>query len=169
MVHPHVHDHEVHVREVPIPGRGRLFDLSLGSGERVSIDVDPDSGERTLSITPSGVDEPVVSVRCSVPEATTLAALLAGVRFVVEDDDHQPVDAANLRTVTLGAGSPAVGQRVADLVVPDPDDAVVIAVIRDDTRDLVETDPDRPCQPGDRLVLVGRPGSMSRLVRYLTG
>jgi K+/H+ antiporter YhaU regulatory subunit KhtT len=45
----------------------------------------------------------------------------------------------------------------------------VIAVIRDDTDDLIETDPDRPCQAGDRLVIVGRPGSMSRMVEQLIG
>jgi Trk K+ transport system NAD-binding subunit len=99
-----------------------------------------------------------------------LAALLSGIRFVIQQpEEHQPVDAANLRTVTLPAGSPALGLRLHDLDVLDSIDARVIAVIRDDTDDLIETDPERPCEAGDRLVVVGRPGSMSALVRRLTG
>jgi Trk K+ transport system NAD-binding subunit len=99
-----------------------------------------------------------------------LAALLSGIRFVIEQpEDRQPVDAANLRTVTLPAASPAIGLRLHDLEVPDSIDAQVIAVIRDDTDDLIETDPERTCRAGDRLVIVGRPGSMSALVQRLTG
>ena len=52
---------------------------------------------------------------------------------------------------------------------PIPIRHAVIAVIRDDTADLIEDDPDRPCQAGDRLVLVGRPGSMTVLVQHLIG
>lgn len=102
-------------------------------------------------------------------ESTTLAALLSGIRFSVQEEPRAPVNAANLRTITLPAGAPAVGRRLEELDVPDADEARVIAVIRDDTADLIEDDPDRPCQVGDRLVLVGRPGSMHTLVEYLLG
>lgn len=170
-MHPDpAHSDEVHVREHPLPGSARLYHLTLSDGATISVSTGVSSTDRMLAITTPDADEPVVEVRCSAPEATTLSALLSGIRFVVRPhEDDAPVDAANLRTVTLGAGSPAVGLRLHDLAVPDPDDARVIAVIRDDTDDLLEDDADRPCQPGDRLVLVGRPGSMSQLVRFLIG
>jgi TrkA domain protein len=164
------HDHEVHVREHPLPGNARMFSLTLADGNTVTISTSGESTARSLEVTPPGSDESVVSVHFDAAESTTMAALLSGIRFVIQQpEDHQPVDAANLRTVTLPAGSPAVGKRLHDLDVPDSIDAQVIAVIRDDTDDLIETDPERACRAGDRLVIVGRPGSMSALVRRLTG
>ena len=158
------------MREHPLPGNARMFCMTLADGTTVTLSTEAASTDRTLEVTPPDADESVVSVHFSAAESTTLAALLSGIRFVIEQPvQHQPVDAANLRTVTLPAGSPAVGKRLHDLDVPDSIDAQVIAVIRDDTDDLIETDPERPCQPGDRLVIVGRPGSMSALVQRLTG
>lgn len=164
------HDHEVHVREHPLPGNARMFCMTLADGTILTLSTSSGSTDRTLEVTPPYSDEAVVAVHFNAAESTTLAALLSGIRFVIQQpEEHQPVDAANLRTVTLPAGSPAVGLRLHDLDVPESIDARVIAVIRDDTDDLIETDPDRPCQPGDRLVIVGRPGSMSDMVRRLTG
>jgi hypothetical protein len=37
------------------------------------------------------------------------------------------------------------------------------------TDDPIETDMERPCRAGDRFILVGRPRSMSTLVKYLLG
>jgi K+/H+ antiporter YhaU regulatory subunit KhtT len=144
--------------------------VTLADGTLVSIGTDPAEPGASLSLTPATADEAVCTVRCSAAEATTLAALLSGVRFVVHTEHEvSPTSAANLRTVTLPAGSPAVGRTISEIEVPHPDDAQVIAVIRDDTPQLLESDPARTCQPGDRLVIVGRPGSMTELVRHLLG
>jgi K+/H+ antiporter YhaU regulatory subunit KhtT len=165
------HDHEVHVREQPLPGNARLFHLTLPDGTLLTISTDNEKPGRTFSITPPEKTEAAATVELSDAEATTLAALLSGIRFVIRkpDDEQQPLDAANLRTITLPAGSPAIGHRLHDLEMPDPERARVIAVIRDDTDDLIETDEDRPCSPGDRLVLIGRPGAIDALARHLLG
>ncbi len=164
------HDHEVHVRELPLPGNARMFCMTLADGTTVTLSTTAGSTDRTLEVTPPDSDESVVAVHFNAAESTTLAALLSGIRFVIQEpEEAQPIDAANLRTVTLPAGSPVIGKRLHDLDVPDSIDAQVIAVIRDDTDDLIETDPERPCEVGDRLVIVGRPGSMSALVQRLTG
>jgi K+/H+ antiporter YhaU regulatory subunit KhtT len=164
----HSHDEEVHVREHPFPGTGRLWTVTLTNGIQLTVVAGPDTG-RQLGISLPGAEEPVVNVEMTGVESTTVAALLSGIRFVVEQPDAVPVNAANLRTVALPAGARAVGLRLDELDVPEPDQARVIAVIRDDTPDLLEDDPERPCEPGDRLVLVGRPGSMSTLVDHLIG
>ena len=165
----HSADDEVHVREHPLPGNARLFTVALASGAELTIVTEPSSNGRLLAVTTHGDDEPVVKVRMTGVESTTVSALLSGIRFVIDQPDHVPVNAANLRTVTLPAGAHAVGRRLDELSGPDDDQARVIAVIRDDTADLIEDDPERPCQAGDRLVLVGRPGSMSALVEHLLG
>jgi K+/H+ antiporter YhaU regulatory subunit KhtT len=165
----HSPEDEVHVREHPLPGAARMFTVTLATGAELTIVTEPISTGRQLAITLPGADEPVVNVHMTGVESTTVAALLSGIRFVIDHPDQGPVNAANLRTVTLPAGACAVGLRLDELHGPDPDQARVIAVIRDDTADLIEDDPERPCQPGDRLVLVGRPGSMTALVHHLLG
>lgn len=161
---------EVQVREHPLPGRARLFSLTLGDGTTLTIALDPDEQQRQLSVTPADRDEPVATIRMRDVEATTLAALLSGVRFAVDvSADQQPAHAVNLRTVTIGAGSPAVGRRPDEISPPGSTNAAVIAVIRDDTPELVEQDPERACQPGDRLVLVGRPSALGELATFLLG
>ncbi len=164
----HSPEDEVHVREHPFPGSGRVWTVTLATGLQLTIGADADGTRRHLAVTQPGEDEPAVATDMTGVESTTVAALLSGIRFVVQDD-AVPVNAANLRTVALPAGVWAVGRRLDELVGPEPDEARVIAVIRDDTPDLLEDDPERPCEPGDRLVLVGRPGSMKALVEHLLG
>lgn len=161
---------EVHVREHPMPGNAQLFELTLANGSRLTVATEPQASTRELSITLLGHDEPAASVTLRDAEATTLAALLSGIRLVIERlPPDETDDIATLHTLAIGASSPAVGRRLDQIGVPSPDDATVIAVIRDDTPDLVEQEDQRPCQPGDRLVLVGRPDPLRELIRYLLG
>jgi uncharacterized protein with PhoU and TrkA domain len=62
-----------------------------------------------------------------------------------------------------------LSRRLHDFAAPTTTAPRVIAVIRDDTDDLFETDMERLCCAGDRLILVGRPGSVSTLVTHLLG
>lgn len=158
---------DIHLREQGLPGGRRLFSVTLADGTLVSVVVDAAANTRELTITPPGSDTVAGRFVCGEAEATAIAAILSGVRFVV--DEEQPVHAVNLRTVTIGPSSPAVGRRLGEIEVPAPEDARVIAVIQDDAPDLIDQDPERLCRPGDRLVIVGRPGVMSSLVRHLLG
>jgi len=162
----------VRVREHRLPHGGRLFSVTLSDGTLISIDLEPASATRRLSVTPPGGDTATARVTFRDQEATVVAAILSGMRFVVEGyeeyGDH-PVRAINLRTVTIGPASPAVGRRLAELEGPVPGEAQVIGVIREETPDLIERDPSLTCQPGDRLVVVGKPGAMTRIVRFLLG
>lgn len=136
----------------------------------MSVVVDAHSDDRELTVVEPGRDEPTVSIRLGEAQAVTLATLLSGARFVFDDGPPQePVSGVHVQTVVVGAASPAVGRMVADIAAPDPEQARVLAVIRDDTPDLLEDDTARPCQPGDRLVLAGRPGPLDELRRFLTG
>jgi K+/H+ antiporter YhaU regulatory subunit KhtT len=161
---------DVNVREQRIPGVGRLYQLPLGDGWMVSVVVDARSGERELDITSPEHDRPDLKVHLSEAHAVTLAALLSGVRFVFESEpQHAPAGGVHVETVVIGAGSPAAGRTVDEIEVPDAEAARVLAVIRDDTPDLIEDDTTRVCQPGDRLVLAGRPVPLEELRSYLAG
>jgi K+/H+ antiporter YhaU regulatory subunit KhtT len=160
---------DVHVTEHPVPGPGQLFHLELSDGSVVALVVEP-SGRRELSITLTGEDEVSRAVALTEAEALALGALLSGVHFVIERrTESLAVDAVDVRTMTVGRRSPAVGRRLAELDVPNREAADVIAVVRDDTPELIEDDKVRVCEPGDRLVLIGRPAALEQLCRFLAG
>ena len=157
----------VNVREHPVPGPARLFEIALadGSSLRISTDVDGEASE--LGIVAPGSDEAAAVVRLTGAEASTLSSLLSGIRLVVRTYDRAPREAASTRTITIREGSPVVGLPFDQIELPDPDEARVVAVIRDDTPRLLEEDPRGRCEVGDRLVLVGRHPALDRLVARL--
>jgi len=161
---------EVHVREHPLPGSARLFELTLAGGTVLQIFTESDSSDSHLAVLPPDADTPVANLRFSKAEAVTLSSLISGVKFVVRTHEGtDAADAAGPSTVKLRASSPAVGRTLQEIEVPEPDQAHVLAVIRDDTKQLLEGDVERRCKVGDRLVLVGRPDALARLVRFLQG
>lgn len=166
-------DQQVHIREHPVPGVGRAYEMPVGDGCVLTLGIDARTGERTLSALRHGEDEPALVLRLDEAQALTLATLMGGVR--VEVEATAPRDAVQIDTVVVGAGSPVAGRTLAELELattpglPDPDDARIIAVIRDDTPELFEADPARPCRPGDRLVLAGRPAALDQLRHWLVG
>ncbi|MCY7324624.1 MAG: TrkA C-terminal domain-containing protein [Microbacteriaceae bacterium] len=161
---------EVHVREHPLPGSARFFELTLAGGTVLQIFTESDSSDSHLAVLPPDADTPVVNLRLSKAEAIILSSLISGVKFVVRaHEGADTADAAGPSTVKLRAASPAVGKTLQEIEVPEPAQAHVLAVIRDDTEELLEGDVERPCQVGDRLVVVGRPDALARLVRYLHG
>lgn len=157
----------VNVREHPVPGPARLFEIALadGSSLRISTDVDGDASE--LGIIPAGADEAAAVVRLTGAEASTVSSLLSGVRLVVRTYDRAPREGASTRTITIRDDSPVVGTPFDEIELPDPDEARVVAVIRDGTPQLLEEDPRARCEVGDRLVLVGRHPALDRLVARL--
>lgn len=73
------------------------------------------------------------------------------------------------RVLTVGPVSPLVGQRISEVALPDPEQARIVAIIRDDTPELFEDDAVRPCAVGDRVVTAGRPDALRELRRFLLG
>ena len=102
--------------------------------------------------------------------AVALAALL-GARFSIDTTGDDRIDAGEvaIETVTLRPSSPAVGRPMTEISLAGDSEAAVLAVIRDDTPDLIEDDEGRCCQPGDRVVIAARRDRLSAVVDQLAG
>jgi Trk K+ transport system NAD-binding subunit len=100
-----------------------------------------------------------------------LAALLSGARFAIDttEDDRIDADEMVVETVVLGESSPAVGHRAGEIPFPDDPHAAVLAVISDQTPEIVEHEVDRPFRPGDRVVVAARRQHIVAVARRLTG
>ncbi len=161
---------EIHVREQRLPGIGHRYELPLGLGRRLTVVVQ-DGGRRELGLLAGRADEPEVVVSLSEEQAVALAALLSGARFAIDssEDDRIDSDEVVVETVVLGPGSPAVGQTMTEIDLPGDKEATVLAVIRDQTPELVEDEMSQPCQPGDRVVIAARRQYLEEVVRALAG
>lgn len=157
----------LHIRRQPIPGGGSRDELSLQDEHQLVIVHPPGTERRELHVfTTSDDDEPTASVSLTPAEAMTVATLLSNIRIHIEVPS-EPAEAARVETMRIGGASQAVGKRPDELPITDPDHARILAVIRDDTPELVEDDPGQACRPGDRLVVAGRSPHLDSLRRYL--
>ena len=167
---------DVTIREQTLPGIGRRYDVKVGHRRRLSVIVSR-TGLRELSISDDDADDPTAVVSLSQAQALAVAALLSGARFSLEPDAHPAApkwvtmdqDVVTVSTVTLTDSSPAIGHSLSEIELPPGSNAAVLAIIRDETPELVE-DPARvPCWPGDRLVVAARTTWSDRVTAMLAG
>ena len=162
---------DIQIREQRLPGIGRRYDLALDRRRTLTVVVNDRSGGRELSVVSGDAEEPDVTVTLTQDQAVTLAALLTGARFSIDTTGDSRVDADEvvIETVTLGPASPAIGKPMEGVALTGDDEAAVLAVIRDDTPELVEQEEGRRCQPGDRVVIAVRRERLSDVVDQLVG
>ena len=164
---------EFHIVEYPIAGPARQFQVTLTSGTTLGVHTDPIERIVQFDVVPPDRDSATATVELTETEAAAFGSLLAGMRFITSSYRAPHTGGAvEVRTATIPAGSPAVGRpvgRLAEIMPPEVrDDVTVVAVVREGTPDLVES-PDRPCEPGDRLIVVSRPGAFEPFERQLLG
>lgn len=161
---------EIHVREQRLPGIGHRYELALDLDRRLTVVVQ-DGGRRELGLVSGRADQPEVVVSFSQEQAVALAALLSGARFAIDSSDDHRIDSDEVvvETVILGTGSPAVGRSMKDIRLTGDKEATVLAVIRDETPELVEDETSQPCQPGDRVVIAARRQHLREVVQALAG
>lgn len=166
----------VRIQEQILPGIGHRYDVDVG-GHRQLVVIVQASGERHIAITDRTADEPIATVTLTHDQAVAVAALLAGARFSIETVEGRETlevreagsgDVA-VDTVTLGETSPAIGRLAREVPLPAGSDAAILAVIRDETPELVEDEDRVPCRSGDRVVVAARRDRLADVVAELAG
>jgi len=161
---------DVHIREQALPGIGRRYDLALGHRQWLSLIVRKD-GVREINIGSDDADAPDASAQLEPAQAVAVASILTGARFSIDTSDDSDIEsgAVGVETVTLSERSPAIGLLAAEIPLPPGSDASVLAVIRDETPDLLEDAARQACQPGDRVVVAARRDRLGAIVQELAG
>jgi len=160
---------DVRVREQRLPGIGHRYDIQLDDGRHLFVVVQGD-GRRAVGIGEPGAEQPDVTASLSQDQAVAVAAILTGARFSIDtsEDDRVAGDEIAVETIFLGAASPAVGRIPRDVADSAGPDVAILAVIRDETPDMVEDALTEPIRPGDRIVVAARREQVDTLVRRLT-
>lgn len=159
----------IQIREQPLPGIGHRYDIGLGRNQHLTVIVRRDGG-REVGIGSDDADAPDASAALDQAQAVAVAAILAGARFsITTDDPRAESDAVRVETVILTENSPAIGYVAADIPLLHNSDASVLAVIRDETPELLEDVSRQPCRPGDRVVVAARQARLSDVAEDLAG
>lgn len=161
---------DIHIREQALPGIGHRYELSLGHRRWLAVIVKND-GRREINIGSDHADEPDAIATLAQAQAVAIASVLTGARFSIDTSDDPGVDSdvVNVETVTLTERSPAIGRTVGEIPLLHDSDASVLAVIRDETPDLIEDTAKQPCQAGDRVAVAARRDRLAEVVQHLAG
>lgn len=161
---------DIQIREQRLPGIGHRYELLVDRRRSLMVVVQ-DGGRRELGVVSDGAEEADVVVSLTQAQAVALAALLTGARFSIDTTGGDRIDAGEvaIETVTLRPSSPAVGRPMGEIRLVGNREAAVLAVIRDDTPELIEHEEGRPCQPGDRVVIAARRDRLRAVVEQLAG
>lgn len=165
---------DVDIEGLRLPGIGWRYDLGLPRDVRLVVVVE-DGGPRHLMITRAGQDDALVSVSLTSDQALALATLLTGARFTVTEARQatRPVGwpaarhGVAIESVVVEADSPAVGVPASEVRHWLGPEAELLGVLSEETPEILEAEPQRPCHAGDRLVLAVRRSHAARVLAVL--
>jgi len=155
------------VEEVVLPGVGRKFTITVGSGDRLVIVVHH-SGKRELQYFEAGEeDEPQATLDLTDEEAREVGAILAGVLFHPEavGDTQSKLGAKVIEWIKVLPGSRLAGRTVGEL--PLPPGAHLLAVDRPGAPLIPNPGPEVVLEVGGTLVVAGSREAVEALKRSL--
>ncbi|WP_040494072.1 hypothetical protein [Ilumatobacter nonamiensis] len=159
----------INVYEQPLPGLGQRFELQLDENHVLGM-VALRNGRRQLTRRSVGDDDAATLIDLDRDQAVTIGALLLGAQFsVTSPDDTVPADQVIVQTITVADGAPAIGRSARETLGEFGSDVAVLAVIRDQTAEIVEHDPDLALCAGDRVAIAAHRGRHVSVIRALNG
>lgn len=159
----------INVYEQPLPGLGQQFELHIDDRRTLCVIALRD-GRRQLARRSNGEETTDMLIDLDRDQAATVGALLLGAQFsIAASVDMEPADQVIVDTITIPHDSPAIGKSAVEALGEFARDVVVLAVIRDDTRDIVENDPDLALGGGDRVAIATRRRQHQAITRVLAG
>lgn len=156
------------IHEQELPGIGRRYSVQAEGGE-LSV-VIHHSGRRDVYLGDVSGRTPPAVASLSDDQARRLGAVLAGAYFqpTLTRQIEAVVGGLLIDWVTVTAESPGAGRSIADLEVRRQTRMTIVAILRGETV-VVVPEPAEVLQPGDRVVVVGRPEDLDGFVRHVSG
>lgn len=156
--------------ERDLPGIGKAYSLETLDGARL-LAVVHQSSRRDLYVTASGAEEPTASVELSDEQAREFGAALAGAFYKPEalEQVESVVDGLLIDWVTLRCGSPGAGKTIAELEIRRRTRMSVVALVRPGSEPTIAPESHARLEPGDRIIVIGRPDDLPGLVALVVG
>lgn len=159
----------INVYEQALPGLGQRFELQLDEDHVLGM-VALRNGRRQLMLRLVGKDDAAMLIDLDRDQAVTIGALLLGAQFSVTSPvDTVRADQVIVETIAIADDAPAIGKSAREALSGLGSDVAVLAVIRDQTVEIVEHDPDLALSAGDRVAIAARRGRHATIIRVLNG
>lgn len=155
------------IEETVLPGVGLRHEFSADDGSRIGV-IHHRSGRRELfACPPDDPDAVAVTLSLSEQDSRALSEALGG-SAVVENlvDLQQRVEGLAIDWLKVDAASPYADRTIGDARVRTRTGVSVVAIIRGDDAHPAPG-PDFHIEPGDTLVVVGRPEGITAVERIL--
>lgn len=158
------------VNEQDLPGIGRRFDLETNEGGRLSVVIHHGGRSDIYAFGSRDDDEPAAVLSLGDDQARRLGAILGGAYFkpAVIEQIEAVVGGLLIDWVTLADDSRGAGRSIRELEIRRRTGMTVAAIVRDD-EPILAPEPGEILQPGDRLVVIGRPEDLPRLRSEVIG
>ena len=156
------------IHEQELPGIGRRYSVRADGGE-LSI-VIHHSGRRDVYLSDgTGRSAPAVATLTD-DQARRLGAVMAGAYFqpTLTRQIEAVVGGLLIDWVTIAPASAGAGRSIAELEVRRRTRMTIVAILRGDEA-VVAPEPTEVLQPGDRVVVVGRPEDLDGFTRHVSG
>lgn len=153
---------DVEVGETRLPGVGWRYDIQLARGMTLLVVVE-DTGRRHIVLAGEADEDPWSSVPMTESQALAVASLLTGARLHLSahggEAQRPSIDdlpATLVESVLVTQRSAIQGLPPSVLAERLGSHAEVLGVVCDETPQILEGDPARPLQVGDRVVVAAR-------------
>ena len=108
---------------------------------------------------------------CALPISREFGAALAGGFYKPEalEQVEAVVDGLLIDWVTLRADSPAAGRTIAELEIRRRTRMTIVALVHPGAAPTIAPEPHERLEPGDRIIVIGRPEDLPGLVELVVG
>ena len=157
------------IREHDLPGVGKKFTLTTGSGDRMTVIIH-NTGHREIYHFKKDEDFPFYAIRMEDAEARKFGAVLGGAYFqpAVAESMEMVLEQLSVEWLRVRSDSPLHGQTIADAAVRKHTGASIIAILRDG-RAFPNPQPTDVIRAGDTLMVVGDREQVTRFKSLLNG
>jgi K+:H+ antiporter subunit KhtT len=156
------------LEETRLPGIGTKFTIRSGEGSRLTVILHNDGKRELYYFRRSSDDEPRSVITLDDDEARQLGAVLGGAyeRPKIVEDLEMALGELAIEWVPVPAGSPAIGQSLAECGFRARTGITIIAILRE-PEPVTGAQPTDIIQEGDTLVTVGKLGQYREFRRIL--
>lgn len=164
----------IEVGTTRLPGVGWRYDIPLAKGMRLLVLVE-DRGRRHLILADEQQgEESWLSVPMTAEQSLAVAALLAGAQVTLVERDVEPgaerftsLPHTVVESVLVTESAAIRGLPASALAERLGGQAELLGVVCDETPQILEGDPSRPLQVGDRVVVAARRAHRAEVVAAL--
>lgn len=144
------------IKETDLPGIGKKFEVNTRSGDKLVIVVHDDGRREIHHFDNDDPDESISMVTLDDTEARRISGIIGGLAYVPKALESMEVAFDNMvfEWYKVECSAKAIGKTIGELHIRKKTGAMIIAIIKKDTR-IINPGPEQVINEGATLVVIG--------------